>query len=134
MSSSVAKSASVAIPNRKLAADDSIVGSYGATAPHPRIRRTSGGDERGYDDRNFNPYRVVVGSAGSPACALALANTNNLNKAGNGSFFGFDPSVRQVKTGRALINPFDPSVFKQKQKLVIKLYKITSISIKEGYN
>jgi len=24
--------------------------------------------------------------------------------------FALDPSLRQVKTGRALINPFDPSV------------------------
>ena len=111
LSSSVSKSSSVAIPRRP-AADDSLLLSYGATAPHPRIRRPS--DER-YDERKFNPYRAVVGSAGSP-CALA-ATGRNTNTVGlvkpiniNPVNFVFDPSSRQVKTGRALINPFDPSV------------------------
>ena len=111
LSSSVSKSSSVAIPRRP-AADDSLLLSYGATAPHPRIRRPS--DER-YDERKFNPYRAVVGSAGSP-CALAgtggNTNTVGLVKPANVNpvNFVFDPSSRQVKTGRALINPFDPSV------------------------
>ena len=42
--------------------------------------------------------RVVVGSAGSPC-------EDNPNQ----TPFAFDASTRQVKTGRALINPFDPS-------------------------
>ena len=113
LSSSVSKSSSVAIPRRP-AADDSLILSYGATAPHPRIRRPSGGDER-FDERKFNPYRAVVGSAGSP-CALTNAGGNPTNVGNvkavdvNPVNFVFDPSSRQVKTGRALINPFDPSV------------------------
>ncbi len=111
MSSSVAKTPSMAIPSRK-AADDSLIGSYGATAPHPCFRRPSGGEDRGFPETKFNPYRVVVGSAGSPGCALALgANSNKINLMGTQTaVFALDPSLRQVKTGRALINPFDPSV------------------------
>lgn len=100
---SVTKSQSVAIP-KKSAVDDNFIVSYGATAPHPRIRRPSGGDER-LEDRKFNALRVVVGSAGSP-CALV----NNAGTTGaNPSTITFDASTRQIKTGRALINPFDPS-------------------------
>ena len=114
LSSSISKS--MAIPKRS--ADDSSLLSYGATAPHLRVRRPSGGDEI-WDDRKFNPYRyacnysphatypifsfffssrTVVGSAGSP-CGRNGSQTN----------LPFEPNFRQVKTGRALINPFDPS-------------------------
>ena len=97
------KSQSVTIPKRP-AIDDNCIVSCGATAPHPRIRRPSGGEEL-LDDRKFNSLRAVVGSAGSP-CPLggAAANTG-----ANPSTVTFDPSTRQIKTGRALINPFDPS-------------------------
>ena len=104
LSYSVTKSQSVAIP-KKPAADDNFLVSYGATAPHPRIRRPSGGGDDRLEDRKFNPLRVVVGSAGSP-CALSNHTTNS---SANPSAIAFDASSRQIKTGRALINPFDPS-------------------------
>lgn len=103
LSCSVTKSASVAIPKRS-AIDDTFLLSSGATAPHPRARRPSGGEER-LEERKFSALRVVVGSAGSP-CAFG---TNAANTSANPSTITFDPSTRQIKTGRALINPFDPS-------------------------
>lgn len=103
LSSSVTKSASVAIPKRS-AVDDSFLVSFGATAPHPRVRRPSGGEER-LEERKFSALRTVVGSAGSP-CAFG---SNAVNTGANPSTVSFDPSTRQIKTGRALINPFDPS-------------------------
>ncbi len=103
LSCSLTKSPSVSIPKRP-AIDDSCIVSCGATAPHPRVRRPSGGEER-LDDRKFSSLRVVVGSAGSP-CALGGTTANT---GANPSTVSFDPSTRQIKTGRALINPFDPS-------------------------
>ena len=81
---------------------------------------------------------MVVGSAGSPACALALSGIKNSNVGANATSFAFDPSVRQVKTGRALINPFDPSVISLEEKkipcwcfnLVVSLFSLQRVTIK----
>ena len=86
----------------------------------------------------------MVGSAGSP-CALAgtggNTNTVGLVKPANVNpvNFVFDPSSRQVKTGRALINPFDPSVrisnysiFYFRIKLCI--YICVCVCVTESYN
>ncbi|XP_032791433.2 GATOR complex protein Iml1 [Daphnia magna] len=103
LSCSLTKTPSVTIPKRS-AADDSFIVTCGATAPHARVRRPSGGEER-LEDRRFSTLRVVVGSAGSP-CALG---GNTVTTGANPSTLNFNPSTRQIKTGRALINPFDPS-------------------------
>lgn len=103
LSCSLTKSPSVTIPKRP-AVDDSFIASCGATAPHPRVRRPSGGEER-LEDRRSNTLRAVVGSAGSPSAL----GSNTVTIGANPSTVTFDPSTRQIKTGRALINPFDPS-------------------------